>query len=138
MSLSQRLEEAVADQNLDKVAAELAAVVKRYKKHERLDPDKPPTNGASWSVRHGSVEVVRNAQAGGKTIALGVKIGSKFAEPKSYTYPSDDGRKEAMAERKAVVDKLVSDAREILSKLSGGYIENVYGSAHSLLGWIAK
>lgn len=131
--------EAVQTKSQTDAMRELQSIVKRYKKYERNDPDKPPKNSYGyWSPRDGRVRVVTDRYVSQRVVNIGVEIGSKFAEPADYSYPSDVGRNEAMIKRKAVVESLKSDVNKVLNKLKdaeGGFIIDSYGTAYSTIGW---
>jgi hypothetical protein len=120
-------------------ALKLQSIVKRYKKYERNDPELPPKSfHGYWAFRDGQVSEFTDEYLSQRTVLVGVKIGSRFAEPTDYVYPSDEGRPEARAKQRKVVDKLKSDTKKVLQTLVdtyGGYIMDSYGSSYSVLGW---
>lgn len=117
----------------------LMAIVKKYKKSERKDLDQPPKNnyGQPYSPRAGMFEVFKNLTFG-RNFALGVKIGAKFAEPAWYQYPSSDGVQKAREERNSVVDRAKAEVKKVLESIPGGYVEEKYGTAYTVLGWVAE
>jgi len=117
----------------------LKAISQKYKKYERKDPDQPPKNnyGQPWSPRGGMFEVFKNLTFG-RNFALGVKIGSKFAEPAWYKYPDRDGWEKARAEQKSVANKAKAEVKKVLESIPGGYVEEKDGSAYTVVGWFAK
>lgn len=129
-----------SDDNVEKAAKKLEQIVKRYKKYERLDREPPPKVGTYWSPADGSLRVVRDvffySAYFTKKMALGVHIGSKFAEPKGEPDP-----KKAVKAQMEVVSKIRDEVRDVLMDLiksEGGSIEGTDGTSYSLLGWVAK
>lgn len=116
--------------------AQLEAIVRKYKAHERNDPDRRPPHGGFWSPRSGFVRVAHSLHTSAgmftRLVLVGVQIGSKFGEPVGSVYPA------SYAARKVIVDALQNEARAILEPLRarhGGWVEYFDGSNWGALGW---
>lgn len=120
---------------------QLTRLVKRYKKYERTDPDRPPATGSYWSPRQGFLRVAQNVRVyssygQSRVMKLGLEIGSKFALPKDET-----DSVAAVKAQQSVIEKLKREAREVLDVLAkayGGYVVDQYGTAYSQIGWVEK
>jgi hypothetical protein len=113
--------------NNAEVKSALAALVASNKGFERLDPDPTPRNpipGCFYSVRHGMFDLIVEPSS------IRVRIGSKFAEPRSYNpiTSSDKERREAYDARNAIVRPIVAEVKRLFALL--GTITEVHGSAH--------
>lgn len=130
---------------IQKAEKELQILVQKYKEFERKDSDVPPKFATSYSPRDGAIAVLSNKTAyeSGfeRHLILGVKVGTKFAEPKWYNYPSSENWNKARIEQKAIHEKFIEEARQILMTLKtsfGGRIGSVDGTAYKQFGWFKE
>ncbi len=122
---------------------DLAAIIQKYEKFGRKDPD-PPSKNRFHYFRDGTIGVLKHIACYSdygtteEPMILGIKIGSKFAEPVWYKYPEGVNWIEAEEERKEIVSKLEKEVLEILEPLKpsfGGWIKKYVGSAYTQLGY---
>ncbi len=129
----------------DMVKQQLLGLIEEYKCYERLDGDGVPSKGSintSYSPRGGSIGLVHvEIMFDGmfrRRLIVGVRIGSKFAEPKSYSYPCGEDFMKALEERNVIIKEIENKIKGIIvpHRLSnGGFYSKISGTAYSVYGW---